>query len=161
MTHFDDLNARQLKKLREQYPDMAKRIDARLAQLDSAPPEQAEPKSTDPRDRMNQTERRYSLILDARIRAGEIVEWWYEDLTFRVGLERTRYTPDFVVRLPSGAIEAHEIKGARTWEDARVKFQAAAKQYPWVTWRMWVWEKGEWTERYHYRASAPVRAVEV
>lgn len=156
MTAFDDLNARQLRKLRAQYPDMAARIDARIAALAAAPATPKEPKSTDPRSRMNQTELRYSQILDARLRTGEIIEWAFEDLTFRVGLERTRYTPDFFVRLPNGALELHEIKGARTWEDARVKFQAAAKQYPWVTWRMWVWEKGEWTERYHYRAIAPV-----
>lgn len=120
---------------------MQERIDALLGEARVADTPQ---KSTDPRDRMNGTEKRMALILDMRKRAGEIVEWWYESVTFRVGIERSHYRPDFVCNLPDGSLEIVEVKGGFVRDDARGKFQAAARQYPFARWRMLAWVKGEW-----------------
>ena len=88
---------------------LREKIDARLAAIGNSNPE--DPTSTDPRDRMNQTERRMADVLDMRIRSGEVLEWLYEDVTFRVGADRCRYTPDFVARLQNSAVEIVEVKG--------------------------------------------------
>lgn len=111
---------------------------------------EAPQKSTDPRGRMNQTEKRMAQILDMRKRMGFIREWWYESVTFVVGLERTRYTPDFVCNMADGSLEIVEVKGAHIRDDARVKFQVAARQYPFARWTMKQWKKGEWLTLYDY-----------
>lgn len=68
---------------------------------------------------MNKTEVAYAAVLEARRIAGEIAAWWFEDVTFRLGPD-CRYTPDFVILLPSGTMEIHEVKGHME-DDARVK----------------------------------------
>lgn len=54
-----------------------------------------------------------------------------ESLTFRIG-NGVRYTPDFCVFLPSGAIVAYEVKGEHMWDDAAVKLKVAASLFPLV-----------------------------
>ena len=47
----------------------------------------------------------------------------------RRSADATRYTPDFLVELPGGLLELHEVKGF--WrDDARVKFKVAAELFP-------------------------------
>ena len=77
---------------------------------------------------MNGTETRYSVELEGRKRLGEI-EWYaFEAITFKLGKD-CRYTPDFIVMLPDGLLEAHEVKGR--WEDdALVKVRVAAAMFP-------------------------------
>jgi hypothetical protein len=75
---------------------------------------------------MNETEKRYGLILEQRKLLGEIQEYYYEGLKFRLA-DKTFYTPDFIV-VKGDQIECHEIKGY--WEDdARVKIKVAAVMY--------------------------------
>ena len=76
---------------------------------------------------MNKTEAAYAELLELRRKAGEIAEWRFEEHRFVIGTGRCTYTPDFMVLLPSGIIEFHEVKGH--WaDDALVKIKVAAKQ---------------------------------
>jgi len=78
--------------------------------------------------RMNKTERARGIDLEAMKRAGLIVQWWYEAWTFRLG-DDLRYTPDFVIQKPSGALEVEEVKGF--WrDDARAKVKMFVELYP-------------------------------
>ena len=76
----------------------------------------------------NKTESAYEDVLRMRQHAGEILWYRFEGLKFRLA-DNTFYSPDFVVLLNSGEIEAHEVKGFWT-DDARVKIKVAAAQYP-------------------------------
>lgn len=76
----------------------------------------------------NKTESAYEDVLRMRQSAGEILWYRFEGLKFRLA-DNTFYSPDFVVMLNSGEIEAHEVKGFWT-DDARVKIKVAASQYP-------------------------------
>lgn len=82
--------------------------------------------------RMNKTEEAYSKVLEARKLAGEIVDYKFEAIKFRLA-EKTTYTPDFFVTTASGYVEFHECKGswkAPYQEDARVKIKVVAEMYP-------------------------------
>lgn len=77
---------------------------------------------------MNKTEQAYESLLELRKQCGEIVWYKFEGLKFRLA-DNTFYTPDFVVMLACGQIEAHEVKGF--WQDdARAKIKIAADMYP-------------------------------
>jgi len=93
-------------------------------------------------------ERDWSAVLDLQLRAGEILEWHYE--RFRIVLtetvvlsSRTSYTPDFVVYLPDGAMEFHEIKGYRR-DDAMVKLRVAVSQNPRHQFKLIERKRGSW-----------------
>ena len=78
---------------------------------------------------MNGTEAAYEKVLAERKRAGEIVWYAFEAITF-VLPGGVRYTPDFIVQLANGELEAHEVKGF--WQDdARVKIKLAQGTFPW------------------------------
>ena len=106
------------------------------------------PKTTDPRDRMTQVERRMADVLEMRKRSGEVREWWYEALKLRVGLDQSWYIPDYLVLLTDGSLEVIEVKGKQVWEDSRVKWKAAKMLYPFMRWRFIQWCDGEWREMY-------------
>jgi len=80
---------------------------------------------------MNATEAAYAKHLALREAAGEIVWTKFEGLKFRLA-DNTFYTPDFIVMLADGSMEAHEVKGARAifQDDAKVKIKVAAETYP-------------------------------
>lgn len=82
-----------------------------------------------PRDKgMNGFERAYSEDLEKRKLVGEILFWRYEAIKIRLA-DNTFYTPDFMIMLPDGELEFHEVKGF--WQDAgRVKIKVVADQYP-------------------------------
>ena len=77
---------------------------------------------------MNRLEARYAELLDARQAAGEVAEWHFEALTLKLARD-TRYTPDFMVVLPDGTVELHEVKGFMR-EDAHVKLKVCALAFP-------------------------------
>ena len=80
---------------------------------------------------LNKTEAEYLRILQSKLQAGEIrAILGHESVKIRIGEHRCWYSPDFPVILNSGRLEFHETKGARVWDDARVKFQAAKLLYP-------------------------------
>src|SRR5437879_3016 len=77
---------------------------------------------------MNKTESAYAQQLELRYRIGEILWFKFEGMKFRLA-DNTFYSPDFMVMLKSGEMEAHEVKGF--WQDdARVKIKIAADMYP-------------------------------
>lgn len=92
----------------------------------------------------NKTEEAFSRILDARLRANEIRQWWFESMTFKLGRD-CRYTPDFNVIHADGSLHLYEIKGAYVRDDARVKFRVAATVYPCFGWWWGQWKDGRWT----------------
>ena len=104
-----------------------------------------------PEERMNRAEARYAAVLDARQAAGVVAAWWYEGMSWRMASE-THYRPDFVVLLPDGTVELHEVKAAARDDDfgatpeAWVKLKVVAEQAPFPI--VVVWQKGgQWMER--------------
>ena len=82
----------------------------------------------------NKTEAEYMLVLGARKAAGEIVRWDFERYTLtlshsRPGVKGQRYTPDFMVQLPDGEMEFHEVKGFRN-EKTMNKLKIASEMFP-------------------------------
>jgi hypothetical protein len=76
----------------------------------------------------NKTEEKYGQYLEAEKQAGWIVWYKFEAMKFRLA-DNTFYTPDYIVMLSDGTLEAHEVKGV--WQDdARVKIKVAADMYP-------------------------------
>jgi len=102
--------------------------------------------------RMNKTEARYADRLAILKAAGEIEEWWFEPMAFRLGVRFT-YRPDFLVQYPDGTLEFVEVKawwrgaGRVGWrEDARSKWKGAAEMWPIFRWKA-TWERnGSWEE---------------
>lgn len=83
---------------------------------------------TTPRGEMNKTEAEYFRHLEGRKLLGEVIWYGFEAITFKLGKD-CRYTPDFVVQLSDGMLEAHEVKGF--WaDDAKVKIRLAAEKFP-------------------------------
>jgi hypothetical protein len=77
---------------------------------------------------MNGTEKAYDALLNERRYRGEIVWYAFEAITF-VLPGGVRYTPDFIVQLANGELEAHEVKGH--WvDDARQKIKIAQGTFP-------------------------------
>lgn len=77
---------------------------------------------------MNKLEAAYAEHLQLRKLAGEILDFKFEAIKFRLA-DKTFYTPDFVVFAADGVIEIHETKAH--WEDdARVKIKVFAALYP-------------------------------
>jgi hypothetical protein len=101
--------------------------------------------ATEARDGMNKTEANYADQLQRMQAAGAIVSFAFEAKALELAL-RTTLTPDFMVTLPSGAVEFHEVKGRRLGkvpksakrqraelplmrEDAWLKLKLAADRY--------------------------------
>jgi hypothetical protein len=84
---------------------------------------------------MNKTEERFAAGLQADKLAGEIVEWHFEALTFKLAAD-LRYTPDFVVFETDGSLTCIDVKGTGPI-DAKsiVKIKAAAERFYWFSWR--------------------------
>ncbi len=66
---------------------------------------------------MNRLESAWCEQIRLRQHAGEIAWWKFEGIALKLA-DDTRYTPDFMVQLPDGTLEAHEVKG-RTKKPAR------------------------------------------
>lgn len=94
---------------------------------------------------MNKTEAAYAQHLEERKRTGEIEDYWFEPWKFRLA-NRTYYSPDFVVMMPGGELEIHELKG---WmeDDAAVKLKVTAAMYWLFPVRVIKRVKREWVSR--------------
>lgn len=82
-----------------------------------------------PAGEMNKTEAAYARHLEALKFSGDVLDFWFEEMKFKIGTSACWYTPDFVVQLKSGAMEIHEVKG-HFEDDALVKTKAVALRYP-------------------------------
>jgi hypothetical protein len=79
---------------------------------------------------MNKTEAEYAGLLELRKRAGEIVNYQFEAVTVKLAHD-CRFTADFFIEHPSGAIECVDVKGSGPiQEDSIIKIRLAAKQFP-------------------------------
>lgn len=77
---------------------------------------------------MNKTEQAYAALLDQQRRENLVAWFKFEGMKFRLA-DNTFYTPDFMVMLADGRLQAHEVKGF--WQDdARAKIKIAADMYP-------------------------------
>ena len=77
---------------------------------------------------MNKLEASYSLWLEARKRSGEIDWYDFEPVKFKLA-DKTFYTPDFLIMMADGYLEAHDVKGF-VEDDAAVKIKCAAEKFP-------------------------------
>jgi hypothetical protein len=79
---------------------------------------------------MNQTESVYAEMLQARKLAGEVIDWQFEALKFRLA-DLCFYTPDFSVFLSDGTFEFVDAKGGGPMDDKSiVKVKVAAERFP-------------------------------
>lgn len=84
----------------------------------------------------------YERHLEVLKRAGVIAGFRYEGLKVRLA-RRTWFTPDFLVILPDGTVEIHEVKGFRR-DDAMVKLKVAAELYACWRWFLVTRESSGW-----------------
>jgi hypothetical protein len=97
----------------------------RFGQLDSKPSMRV----PFPADRMNKTERAFhDQHLKLLVAAGDAIAVGFQRLKLRLA-DRTWYTPDFDLVLPTREIEIYEVKGFMR-DDAAVKLKVAAEIYP-------------------------------
>ena len=96
-----------------------------------------------PPGKMNSTEQAYSAHLEARKMAGEILGWWFEGITLKLGPD-CRFNPDFLIQLADGTLELHDTKarmkktakdGSAYFkplieDDARAKLSVTAGMFP-------------------------------
>lgn len=96
----------------------------------------------------------FAVVLDQKVADGDIVEWKYEPITFRLTeqsvvdgkkVRAVRYTPDFVCWLPSGKLRCVEIKGRRRIE-AINRFKVAKDKFRNIEWLMVTREGGTWKQ---------------
>jgi len=89
---------------------------------------------------MNATELKYSQQLTRLKLGGEIVEWGFEKLRFRLA-DNAWFKPDFLVIYPD-RFEIHEVKGH--WrEAAKVRIKVAAELFPWYVWKSVQWDRNK------------------
>lgn len=79
---------------------------------------------------MNQTETAYADGLQVRKLAGEIIDFQFEAVTFKIA-EGCRYTPDFAIWMADGSMEFVDCKGGGPMDEkSRVKVKCAAEKFP-------------------------------
>lgn len=129
---------------------------AQLAAQRSAMLTMPAPTPTVPRPQagvMNKTEAAYARHLELRKIAGEVAWYAFERIVLKLA-HRTHYRPDFLVWMPDGEVQCHEVKprsGAKYFarDDAKAKVKIAAFQFPlfrfFIVWpaRGGGWEKEE------------------
>jgi len=88
-----------------------------------------------PKGQMNKVEAKYALILETLKRNGNILEYYYEPLKFRLG-DNCYYTPDFMIIDSNGIISFEEIKGGYITDDSIIKWKMVVEKYPYFNFRM-------------------------
>jgi hypothetical protein len=94
----------------------------------------------------SKTEARYAQVLATRMVCQEVVQWWYEPLSLRLGID-CHYRPDFMVQRPGTALlHLVEVKGTWIRDRALDKVRAAATRFPCYVFTLAVWDGRAWTE---------------
>jgi len=88
-----------------------------------------------PKGTMNKTEAKYAWSLEALKRNGEIRDYKFEGVKFRLG-DKCYYTPDFMIIDNTGVVSFEEIKGGYIMEDSTVKWKMVCEMYPYFHFRM-------------------------
>ena len=78
---------------------------------------------------MNETEKTYAWILEAKKQKGEIVHYEYEGFKLRLA-DDCWYVVDFMVYRADGVMEIHEVKGPYMREDAIIKLKGISERFP-------------------------------
>lgn len=104
-----------------------------------------EPETPKPTRGPNKLETSYMGHLERRREVRDIKDFLYESIKLKIGVKRCWYTPDFWVLANDGVHEFHETKGPHCWDDARVKLQSAARQYPHFRFFLCRKERGKWS----------------
>lgn len=84
---------------------------------------------------MNKTEAKYAFVLEALKRNGQISEYYFEAIKFRLG-DNCYYTPDFMIIDNQGVVSFDEIKGGFIMEDSAIKWKMAVEKYQYFHFRM-------------------------
>lgn len=94
---------------------------------------------------MNRTEKSYASFLESEKHAGRVQAFWFEAVKLKIADGACFYTPDFLVLMPDGTLELHEVKGSPRifTDDAKVKVKSCATQYPFLV-RVVFPKKGGW-----------------
>lgn len=103
---------------------------------------------------MNRLEEKYAAHLEDLKKSGEIADFSYEALKIRLA-DKTFFTPDFMILLPTGVIEMHEVKAfwkskskPHVESSAAIKLKVAAETCPFRFVMVWHvkgvgWERKE------------------
>ena len=92
----------------------------------------------------SKTEAAYAQYLDALVHGGEISNWWYAPVSFRLPGKRNRYTPDFLTLCGRG-LTFIEVKGwSPSYDRSIVKLKTAAGLTPWADFQLVKRIKGNW-----------------
>jgi hypothetical protein len=95
-----------------------------------------------PKPEMNRWEADFAENLEWQKRAGDIVDYSFGKITFKLA-DGCRYTPDFFVIDKNGYLQFWEVKGFFR-DDAKVKIKVAAEQNPHFSWFVTRKERGVW-----------------
>jgi hypothetical protein len=98
-------------------------------------------KPLQPKSEMNGLEKRYAGQLELLKRSGNIIDWRFNSIRFRIG-KGAWYKPDFFIVKPTH-FEMHETKGswkAKGQAAAKVRLKACAELYPWFKWLAVYWD---------------------
>ena len=81
---------------------------------------------------LNRTETSYAQYLEGEKQSGRVADYWFESLKLKVADGTCWYTPDFMVLLPDGRLELHEVKGSPRvfFDDAKCKVKVVATSFP-------------------------------
>lgn len=81
---------------------------------------------------LNRTEESYAGYLESEKQSGRVADYWFESLKLKVADGTCWYTPDFMVLLPDGRLELHEVKGSPRvfFDDAKCKVKVVATSFP-------------------------------
>src|SRR5579872_339508 len=106
--------------------------------------------------KMNKTEAAFAQHLDLLVKAGEINQWFFEQITLKLAAD-CRYTPDYsVIRNdvesdPTWALTFYEVKARRKGrmfaeDDSKVKIKVAASMFPFRFFYAVPKSNGDWEE---------------
>ena len=94
-------------------------------------------------------EARYHQYISCLLFTRTIRRAWYHPVTFLLP-GGVKYTPDFLLEMPDGALELHECKGSlkmKNVRDSLTRLRLVAGLHPWVTCKVIQRIKGQWVER--------------
>jgi len=101
-------------------------------------------KKTVKKEYRSEVERRYAERCEFRKLAGEIKDWKYEPLTFRLA-DDLKYIIDFLIVESDGSFTFIETKGAFIRREGLNKFKVAREMFPFFKFEMWQWDRGQWS----------------
>ena len=78
---------------------------------------------------MNNTEKKYQAVLEARRLSGEVLQYWFEPMNLKLA-DKCFYRVDFLVLMHDLTLEIHEVKGGYITDDGLQKVKIANAMFP-------------------------------